>query len=165
MARATRAQERQAVTVGSEPATGADPGPVGEHPENQEVHCNIEVEENVDYDEESSHTSDVDMNPCNAPSADPAVAAPNQQAPRFALCPAQININKPLDYTKQADVKLYKAATEPFNKDKPYDIESMGLMQFMMEVHHHVNEQGWMDLMHGVCMITVPEGNTTQRYD
>ena len=50
MARATRAQERQAVTVGSEPATGADPGPVGEHPENQEVHCNIEVEENVDYD-------------------------------------------------------------------------------------------------------------------
>jgi hypothetical protein len=43
---------------------------------------------------------------------------------------------------------LYKAATEPFNKDKPFDVESAGLMQFMMEVHNCAIENGWTDPEH-----------------
>jgi intein-encoded DNA endonuclease-like protein len=66
----------------------------------------------------------------------------------FALCPGQVNPNRPLDYTQAADVKLYKAATEPFNKDKPFDVESAGLMQFMMEVHNCAIENGWTDPEH-----------------
>ena len=53
-----------------------------------------------------------------AAAVDPAAAAPVV----FALCPGQVNPDRPLDYNKVADVKLYKAATEPFNKDKPFDV-------------------------------------------
>jgi hypothetical protein len=52
-----------------------------------------------------------------------------------------VNPNRPLDYNKAAVVKLYKIATELLNKDKPFDVESAGLMQFMMEVHNCANEK------------------------
>jgi hypothetical protein len=42
--------------------------------------------------------------------------SPTQQI--FSLCPGQ---NRPLDYTKQAEIKLFKSAMEPFNRDKPYN--------------------------------------------
>jgi hypothetical protein len=89
--------------------------------------------------------------------------APVQQV--YALCPGQVNPNAPLDFSKATDVKIYNSATEPFNKDKPFDMESSGLMQFMMEVHNRVNEHGWTDPNHGLCMIMVTENGATEKYD
>jgi hypothetical protein len=89
--------------------------------------------------------------------------APGQQV--YALCPGQVNLDVPLNFSKATDVKIYNSATEPFNKDKPFDVESSGLIQFMMEVHNHANEHGWMDPNHGLCMITVTENNVTEKYD
>jgi hypothetical protein len=83
----------------------------------------------------------------------------------YALCPGQVNPNAPLDFSKATDVKIYNSATEPFNKDKPFVVESSGLMQFMMEVHIHANEHRWTDPNHGLCMITVTENNITEKYD
>lgn len=48
----------------------------------------------------------------------------NQVAPVFALCPGQLNPDRPLDYSKAGDVKLYGAAMEPFIRDQLFDIES-----------------------------------------
>ena len=62
-------------------------------------------------------------------------------------------------------MKLYKSAMEPFNKDKPFDVESSGLMQFMMEVHNRANEHGWTNPNHGLCVIEVTENNVTEKYD
>jgi hypothetical protein len=87
--------------------------------------------------------------------------APAQQV--YALCPGQVNPNAPLDFTKATDVKIYNSAMEPFNKDKPFDVESSGLMQFMMEVHNRANEHGWTDPNHGLCMITVMENGATEK--
>jgi hypothetical protein len=95
-------------------------------------------------------------------------AEANQRAPAqqvYALCPGQVNPNAPLDFTKATDVKIYNSATEPFNKDKPFDVESSGLMQFMMEVHNRANEHRWTDPDHGLCMITVVENGVTEKYD
>ena len=96
-----------------------------------------------------------------APMANAMVNAPQI----FALCQWQVNLNRPLDYTKQANIKLYKSVTEPFNRDKPYDVDNAGLMQFMMEVHNCMNEHGWMNPNHGLCIITVMENNVTERFD
>jgi hypothetical protein len=74
-----------------------------------------------------------------------------------------VNPDAPLDFTKATDVKIYNSATAPFNKDKPYDVESPGLMQFMMEVHNRANEHGWTDPNHGLCMITVTENGATEK--
>jgi len=93
-------------------------------------------------------------------------AEADERAPNlYALCPGQVNPNAPLDFRKATDVKIYNSATEPFNKDKPYDVESPGLMQFMMEVHNRANEHGWTDPNHGLCMITVTENGVTEKYD
>jgi hypothetical protein len=89
----------------------------------------------------------------------------HQAVPVFALCPGQLNPERPLDYSKAGDVKLYKAATTPFNRDRLFDIESAGLMQFMMEVKNRANEHGWTDPNHGLCIITVTEGAATEKYD
>jgi hypothetical protein len=75
---------------------------------------------------------------------------PAQQV--YALCPGQVNPDVPLNFSKATDVKIYNSATEPFNKDKPFDVESSGLMQFMMEVLNRANEHGWTDPNHGLLM-------------
>jgi hypothetical protein len=61
-----------------------------------------------------------------------------------------VNPNAPLDFTKATHVKIYNSTTELFNKDKPFDVESSDLMQFMMEVHNRANEHGWTDPNHGL---------------
>jgi hypothetical protein len=38
-------------------------------------------------------------------------------------------------------------------------------MQFMLEVNNRANEHGWTDPNHGLCIITVMEGATTEKYD
>ena len=96
-----------------------------------------------------------------APIANAVVEAPQI----FASCPGQVNPNRPLDYTKQANIKLYKSAMEPFGRVKPYDVDNTGLMQFMMEVHNCTNEHGWMNLNHGLCIIVVTENNVMERFN
>jgi hypothetical protein len=93
------------------------------------------------------------------------VEADERAPPLYALCPGQVNPDTPLDFRKATDVKIYNSATEPFNKDKPYNVESPGLMQFMMEVHNRANKHGWTDPNHGLCMITVTENGMTEKYD
>jgi hypothetical protein len=111
-----------------------------------------------------------------AAAVDPAVAqgAPtvdqdrqdvNQGVPVFALCPGQLNLERPLDDSKAGDIKLYNAATALFNRDWLFDIESAGLMQFMIEVNNRANEHGWTDPNHRLCIITVMEGTATEKYD
>lgn len=111
------------------------------------------LEENVDYDEQEEESEDdrSEVGNNNPPeNGNPNQRTPNQVADVvFALCPGQVNPNRVLDYEKAADVKLYKSATEPFNKDKPYDVESAGLMQFMMELHNRANEHGWTNPNYG----------------
>jgi len=132
-------------------------------------------EENVDYDEESED-EDPDVGNNNPPVIDNpnpvvaqgknAMAVPNREAPVvFALCPGQVNPNRILNYEKASDVKLYKSATEPFNKDKPYDVDSAGLMQFMTEVRNRANEHGWTNPDYGLCVISITENNVTTKYD
>jgi hypothetical protein len=75
-----------------------------------------------------------------------------------------VNPNAPLNFSKATDVKIYNSAMEAFNKDEPFDTESHGLMQFMMEVHNRANEQGWTDPNHGLCMSTVMENNVAEKY-
>jgi hypothetical protein len=89
--------------------------------------------------------------------------APAQQV--YALCPGQVNPDAPLNFSKVTDVKIYNSTTESFNKDKLFDVESSGLMQFMMEVHNCANEHGWTNPNDGLCMIMVTENNFAEKYD
>jgi hypothetical protein len=95
---------------------------------------------------------------------DPAAeAAIVQDVPVFALCPRQLNPERPLDYSKAGNIKLYKVATA--QRDRLFDIESAGLMQFMIDVNNRANKHGRTDPNHGLCIITVMEGNVTEKYD
>jgi hypothetical protein len=144
------------------------------------------AEQNKDDDSHGSNDRDPQFEDQGQDPADLAVEAPNlnapvlqQPAPRepvaeergapalqvYSLCPGQVNPDAPLNFRKAMDVNIYHSATEPFNKDKLFDVESSGLMQFMMEVHNRANEHGWTDPHHGLCMIMMTENNITEKYD
>jgi len=90
---------------------------------------------------------------------------PPQGGAPFALVPAQLNPDVPLDFSSSNDIKLYNKATQPINPDHLYDVDSAGLSRFMRSVRNRAVEQGWTNPQYGVCSIKVWRGNVQESYD